>query len=144
MIRRPPRSTLFPYTTLYGSGARPASWKSARSRRLPGRRGRGSNRSRGASCAPTAARRVESLELPSLLLALLLGAAFTASLGGSRLGLTLRRRALGAVAAEQPRRGELAKLVPHHVLGDVDGDELVPVVHRERMPDEIRRDRAAP
>src|SRR5256885_6641928 len=27
MIRRPPRSTLFPYTTLFRSGPEPAEWK---------------------------------------------------------------------------------------------------------------------
>src|SRR5690348_18220587 len=27
MIRRPPRSTLFPYTTLFRSGAAPAQWQ---------------------------------------------------------------------------------------------------------------------
>src|SRR2546430_13492796 len=29
MIRRPPRSTLFPYTTLFRSGSRPASFNAA-------------------------------------------------------------------------------------------------------------------
>src|SRR2546427_60650 len=61
-----------------------------------------------------------------------------------RLGFALRRRALGAVAAEQPGRGEFSELVADHVLGDVDGDELVPVVHREGVADEVGRDRAAP
>src|SRR5439155_17869875 len=79
--------------------------------------------------------------LHTLLLALGgLGAGF----GRCRLGFALGRRALGAVAAEQPGRGEFAELVAHHVLGDVDGDELVPVVHRERMAHEIGRDGAAP
>src|SRR2546429_3153289 len=40
MIRRPPRSTLFPYTTLFRSGrwpsARPARWASPRGRESPG------------------------------------------------------------------------------------------------------------
>src|SRR5262249_39425986 len=35
----------------------------------------------------------------------------------------------------------LPELVTHHVLGDVDRDELVPVVDRERVPDELGRDR---
>src|SRR5205807_3566114 len=135
--RSPPRTS-----RPCGSGAPPAFWKSGESRRPPERPGRGSDRSRGASCAPTAARRVESLGLPSLLL-LLLGAALGATFSRGRLGLTLRCRAFGAVTAEQPRRGELAQLVTHHVLGDVDGDELVPVVHREGVADEVRRDRAA-
>src|SRR5688572_32053792 len=29
MIRRPPRSTLFPYTTLFRSGSAPVNWKDA-------------------------------------------------------------------------------------------------------------------
>src|SRR5436309_336863 len=64
--------------------------------------------------------------------------------GGGGLGLALLRGALGAVAAEQPRRRELPELVPHHVLGDVHRDELVPVVHRQSVAHEVRRDRAAP
>src|ERR1044072_2496051 len=52
-------------------------------------------------------------------------------------------RLLG-VPAEDPRRHELAELVTHHVLGRVDGDELVAVVHRERVPDELGQHRAAP
>src|SRR5436190_18768515 len=46
------------------------------------------------------------------------------------------------VAAEDPRGHELAELVPHHVLGDVDGQELVAVVHGQRMADELRQNRA--
>src|SRR3712207_8168715 len=57
MIRRPPRSTLFPYTTLFRSGALPAG-PHKRSRRGPccsefgngeggGRKGRGTARERG-------------------------------------------------------------------------------------------------
>src|SRR5262245_11023960 len=42
------------------------------------------------------------------------------------------------VAAEDPRGYELAELVPDHVLGDVDGDELVAVVDRQRVPHELR------
>src|SRR5439155_6496267 len=48
----------------------------------------------------------------------------------------------GRVAAEEPRRRELAELVAHHVLGDVHGDELVPVMHRERVADELGQHRA--
>src|SRR4030066_1844439 len=46
MIRRPPRSTLFPYTTLFRSprGAAVSSWRSGRS---PSRRGRAWGRRRG-------------------------------------------------------------------------------------------------
>src|SRR2546427_5918974 len=57
------------------------------------------------------------------------------------------RRPLGdalPVPAEHARRHELAQLVAHHVLGDVDGKELVPVVHRQGVADEVRQDGAAP
>src|SRR5438445_4020877 len=63
---------------------------------------------------------------------------------GDGLGFLLGRRSLGTVAPEQPRRRELAQLVPHHVLRHVHRDELVPVVHREGVADEIGRDGAAP
>src|SRR5213083_265956 len=56
----------------------------------------------------------------------------------------LLRRAARVVAAEQPSVGELAELVAHHVLGHVDRNELVAVVHGERVPDEVGRDGAAP
>src|SRR5688572_28455320 len=46
-----------------------------------------------------------------------------------------------AVAAEDPRRRELAQFVSDHVLRDVDRNELVPVVNRERVSHELRRDR---
>src|SRR5512141_1122491 len=55
-----------------------------------------------------------------------------------------RRGLLGrAVAAEDPRRGELAQLVADHVFRDVHGDELVPVVDRQRVAHELGRDRRA-
>src|SRR2546426_12257580 len=41
MIRRPPRSTLFPYTTLFRSGLEPASREDAREGVRLGRQGRG-------------------------------------------------------------------------------------------------------
>src|SRR5258708_19148727 len=37
MLRRPPRSTLFPYTTLFRSSTKPAAPQRTRSRRSPGR-----------------------------------------------------------------------------------------------------------
>src|SRR5829696_6685113 len=49
-----------------------------------------------------------------------------------------------AVAAERAGRGELAELVPDHVLLHEHLDELVPVVNLERVPDEFRDDRARP
>src|SRR5690349_11629901 len=66
--------------------------------------------------------------------------------------LLLRRRCRGghgglfdvrAVATEHARGNELAELVADHVLGHVDRDELVAVVHGERVPDELGQDRAA-
>src|SRR5579862_1207454 len=60
--------------------------------------------------------------------------------GGDTGGLLVRD--LARVTAEQPGRRELAELVPDHVLGHVHGNELVAVVHRERVPDEIRDHRA--
>src|SRR5437867_2903245 len=49
-----------------------------------------------------------------------------------------------AVPAEDAGRHELAQLVTHHVFRDVDRDELVAVVHRERVADELRQHRRAP
>src|SRR5438093_11855630 len=46
------------------------------------------------------------------------------------------------VAAEDPRGHELSELVPDHVLGDIDRQELVTVVDGQRVADELRRDRA--
>ena len=51
---------------------------------------------------------------------------------------------LGRVALEEPRRRELAELVADHVLGDVHRDELLPVVHRDRVPDHLRDHGRAP
>src|SRR3990170_804148 len=67
-------------------------------------------------------------------------------LGGLRRSRRRRRgRLLAAdVAAEGPGRGELAKLVPDHVLGDVDRHVAAPVVDRHGMPHHLREDRAGP
>src|SRR5262249_39285614 len=46
------------------------------------------------------------------------------------------------VPLEDPRRRELAELVADHVLRDEQLHELPPVVHQERMPDELRDDGA--
>src|SRR5262245_40558535 len=43
------------------------------------------------------------------------------------------------VPAEHAGGDELAQLVADHVLGHVDGQELVPVVHGQRVADEIRK-----
>src|SRR5690606_3615804 len=48
---------------------------------------------------------------------------------------------LAPVTPEQPGRGELTELVTNHVLRDVHGNELVSVVHRDGVSDELRRDR---
>ena len=45
---------------------------------------------------------------------------------------------LSTVTPEQARGGELSELVAHHVFRDVHGNKLVAVVHRYRMPDEVR------
>src|SRR5579884_1529441 len=60
----------------------------------------------------------------------------TALLGGRRLALA------AAVPLEDPRRRELAELVSDHVLGHVQPHELPAVVDQERLPDELRHDRA--
>src|SRR5262249_21777208 len=56
-----------------------------------------------------------------------------------------RRRLLAAagMAAERPRRSELAELVADHVLRYVQRDELLAVVHRDRVADHLRHHRRA-
>ncbi len=49
-----------------------------------------------------------------------------------------------AVAAEYPRRAELAQLVPHHVFRHEHLMERLAVVHHEGVPDELRHDGAGP
>jgi hypothetical protein len=44
------------------------------------------------------------------------------------------------VALEQPRWRELAELVADHVFGQVDGNELLPVVDRNGVPDHFGYD----
>lgn len=43
------------------------------------------------------------------------------------------------MAAEDAGGSELAKLVTHHVLGDVHGDELVAIVHGNSLTHEVGR-----
>src|SRR2546421_6240793 len=50
---------------------------------------------------------------------------------------------LAGVVAERARRRELAELVTDHRFGDVDGDVLAAVVHRDRVPDHVGDDRGA-
>src|SRR5690606_955840 len=56
------------------------------------------------------------------------------------------RRLLGlrGVPLERARGRELAELVPDHVLGDVDRNELPPVVHRDRVAHHLRHDGRSP
>src|SRR5215218_9651151 len=62
-----------------------------------------------------------------------------------RLGRAARGGGLAAaVAAELARRGELAELVPDHVLLHEHLQELVAVVDLERVAHELRDDRARP
>src|SRR6266571_8479456 len=56
-------------------------------------------------------------------------------------GAGLDRLLVARVPVEGARGGELAQLVPHHVLGDEDRDELAPVVHREGVADQLGHDR---
>src|SRR2546422_10259314 len=56
MIRRPPRSTLFPYTTLFRSGSGPATHARPAHRRDPVRARLHGRRDRGAPRAPRAGR----------------------------------------------------------------------------------------
>src|SRR6267142_5349984 len=64
-------------------------------------------------------------------------------------GLRLPRRGGGgllglAVRLERARERELAEPVADHVLGHVDGNELLAVVHGQRVAHELRRDRRPP
>src|SRR5579862_3514812 len=63
-------------------------------------------------------------------------ASITISLRSRRLRRLLGG-SLGRVSLEHPRRRKLAQLVSYHVLGNVHGDELLAVMHGQRMADEI-------
>src|ERR1022692_4877066 len=60
-----------------------------------------------------------------------------------RFGRLLRGR-LHRVPLKGARGRELAQLVPHHVLGDVYRNELLPVVDRDGKPHDFRKNRGAP
>src|SRR5206468_10787607 len=63
----------------------------------------------------------------------LLGGGVGRPLAALAIGHDLRPNPSGAgVAAEQPRRGELAELVPDHRLADEHGHVLAPVVDGDR------------
>src|SRR5690349_8425307 len=67
-----------------------------------------------------------------------------ASLPLPRAGRRGRRDLLvRRVTLERARQGELAELVTDHVLRHVDRDVLLAVVHGDRQPDEVGRDRRA-
>src|SRR5581483_1404435 len=51
------------------------------------------------------------------------------------------RGAVAGMAAERPRRRELAELVPDHLLGDEHGHVLAAVVDGDRVRDHLREDR---
>ena len=48
------------------------------------------------------------------------------------------------MAAEDAGRSELAKLVTHHILGDVHGDELVAVVNSNSLTHKVGRYHRSP
>ncbi len=45
------------------------------------------------------------------------------------------------MAPEQPGRGKLAEFMTNHILADEHRDELIPVVHGNRVANEVRRNR---
>src|SRR5579872_2326399 len=53
-------------------------------------------------------------------------------------------RGLHRVALERARGREFAQFVPHHLLRDIHGNELPPVVHRDGVPNHVRQNRRAP
>src|SRR5204863_2322165 len=98
-----------------------------------------------ASASPTALPRIWSRTSRALradtrtnraLAVVIIASALAGRGGGGLLGL--------AVGLEGAGERELAQLVADHVLRHVDGDELPAVVHGQRVPDELRRDRGAP
>jgi len=90
MIRRPPRSTLFPYTTLFRSGARKRDANGGRRRRLQGGRSPHAARRRSAR-SPRARRRLGRRQLHA-----------------RRRLVASPRRARGQRAELQPGRSRLA------------------------------------
>src|ERR1035437_8897738 len=54
------------------------------------------------------------------------------------------RSSLHRVTLELAGKAELAQLVAHHVFGHVHRDELLPVVHRQRVSHHFRDDRRTP
>src|SRR5512138_2832588 len=60
-----------------------------------------------------------------------------------RLGCLLRGR-LSGVSFKRPGGRKFSQLVAHHILGDVHRNELLPVVHGDGVPDELRQDGRTP
>src|SRR5437016_1790312 len=56
----------------------------------------------------------------------------------------LLERRFHSVAFERTCRGELAQLVPDHLLRHIHGNEFLPVVHRDSVPDHFWHDRRTP
>src|SRR3712207_6918545 len=75
MIRRPPRSTLFPYTTLFRSARRPATC------RAPPRRWPTASPSRSPTCSPPPRQRNEPVQIAPLLAIPVAAALFGAGCG---------------------------------------------------------------
>src|SRR5688572_4746719 len=59
---------------------------------------------------------------------------------GRRGRLRLLVGQLAAMTAEQTRRRKLTELVTNHVFRDIHGNELVAVVHSQRVTNELGRD----
>src|SRR3712207_9152482 len=104
MIRRPPKSTLFPYTTLFRSLRHPRLARALPARLRPGRRAR-----RAAARGEHGGRRPAQRRRPAAV-----GAPATAAAAAAPLRRLLRRRLAGAdagpadaaVAVDEPRSEE--------------------------------------
>src|ERR1039458_2581117 len=78
-----------------------------------------------------------------------LASALTGVLGSMLASLCRRlsrflRGCLHRMAFKYPGGGELAEFVTHHILGDVHRNELLAVVDRDGIPDELRKNGGAP
>src|SRR5471030_166082 len=99
---------------------------------------RGSGRQRAALSAPTGGRRASWLWFAWLSLLFLRRRGRGGSPAAGR-----RDFSIGRVALEGAGENKLTKLVAHHVLGNVDGNMLFAVMHRNGQADEIRQDGGA-
>src|SRR5579872_5737046 len=71
-------------------------------------------------------------------------ASMSLSLSRLRALFGRRRRRFHRVPFELPGRGELAQLMPHHVFRDIHLNELLAVMHRDGMANELRQNRRTP